>query len=77
MTQVSVHEAKTNLSRLIASALAGEEVVIARGNIPAVRLVPVNPVGERKFGALKGAISVDAAFFDPLPADELDGWDFP
>ncbi len=75
MTQVSVHEAKTNLSRLIASALAGEEVVIARGNIPAVRLVPVNPVGERKFGALKGAISVDDAFFDPLPADEIGGWD--
>ncbi|AOR76762.1 MULTISPECIES: type II toxin-antitoxin system Phd/YefM family antitoxin [Sphingomonadaceae] len=74
MTQVSVHEAKTNLSRLIVSVLAGEEVVIARGNVPAVRLVPINPIGERKFGALKGAISVDDAFFEPLPADELGAW---
>lgn len=74
MTQVSVHEAKTQLSRLIAGALAGEDVVIARGNVPAVRLVPVNPRGERRFGALKGTISVDADFFAPLPADELEGW---
>jgi prevent-host-death family protein len=74
MAQFSVHDAKTNLSRLIAEALAGGEVVIARGNVPAVRLVPVEPKGRRQFGALKGKISIDARFADPLPDDELAGW---
>ena len=52
MAQFSVHDAKTNLSRLIAAALAGGDVVIARGKVPAVRLVPVNPVGQRRFGEI-------------------------
>ncbi len=74
MAQFSVHDAKTNLSRLIAEALAGGEVVIARGNVPAVRLVPVHPRGQRRFGALKGKITVDTRFDEPLPDDELEGW---
>ena len=75
MTQFSVHDAKTNLSRLIATALEGGEVVIARGNVPAVRLVPVTPIGKRCFGALKGKIIMDGRFDEPLPEDELRGWD--
>jgi prevent-host-death family protein len=74
VAQFSVHDAKTNLSRLIAEALAGGEVVIARGNVPVVRLVPVSPRGRRCFGALKGKIAVDARFDEPLPEDELGGW---
>lgn len=74
MTQFSVHDAKTNLSRLIADALAGGEVVITRGNVPVVRLVPVSPRGRRRFGALKGKIAMDARFDEPLPVDELGGW---
>lgn len=74
MAQFSVHDAKTNLSKLIATALAGGEVVIARGNIPAVKLVPVAPVGRRCFGVLKGKITIDPAFDEPLPEDELGGW---
>jgi prevent-host-death family protein len=75
MAQFTVHDAKTNLSRLIADALAGGDVVIARGNVPAVRLVPVEPVGRRTFGALKGKIAIDAAFHEPLPDDELAAWE--
>ncbi len=75
MAQFSVHEAKTNLSRLIAEVLAGGEVVIARGSVPVVRLVPVEPRGRRSFGALKGKLSLDPSFDEPLPADELSGWD--
>lgn len=75
MAQFSVHEAKTNLSRLIADALSGGEVVIARGNTPVVKLVPVTPIGKRQFGALKGKIAIDARFNEPLPADELDAWE--
>lgn len=74
MPQFSVHEAKTNLSKLINEALDGRDVVIARGNIPAVRLVPVNPIGKRQFGAYKGLISIDDRFFEPLPEDELKAW---
>ena len=74
MAQFTVHDAKTNLSRLIADALAGGDVVIARGNVPAVRLVPVKPHGRRAFGALKGKITIDARFDEPLPSDEQDGW---
>jgi prevent-host-death family protein len=74
MAQFTVHDAKTNLSRLIADALAGDDVVIARGNVPAVRLVPVKPHGRRAFGALKGKITIDARFDEPLPSDEQAGW---
>lgn len=74
MAQFSVHEAKTNLSRLIADALAGGEVVIARGKVPAVRLVPVEPRGRRAFGTFKGQIALDPRFAEPLPQDELDAW---
>ena len=74
MAQFSVHDAKSNLSRLIADALSGGDVVIARGNVPVVRLVPVSPRGHRQFGALKGKIAIDARFDEPLPDDELGGW---
>jgi len=74
VAQFSVHDAKTNLSKLIAEALAGGDVVIARGSVPVVRLVPIEPLGRRCFGALKGQISIDARFDEPLPDDEIDGW---
>jgi prevent-host-death family protein len=74
MAQFSVHDAKTNLSKLIADALAGGEVVIARGSIPAVRLVPVAPRGRRRFGALKGKIAIDKRFDEALPESEAAGW---
>lgn len=74
MAQFSVHEAKTNLSKLIADALAGGDVVIARGSVPAVRLVPVAVRGRRRFGALKGKIAIDKRFHEPLPETEVSGW---
>ncbi len=74
MTVVTVHEAKTNLSKLIAEVIAGGEVVIARGTVPAVRLVPVGQPGKRRFGALRGKIAIDSRFNEPLPDDELAAW---
>ncbi|WP_157219459.1 type II toxin-antitoxin system Phd/YefM family antitoxin [Flavisphingomonas formosensis] len=74
MTVVTVHEAKTNLSKLIAEVIAGGEVVIARGTVPAVRLVPVTAPGKRRFGALKGKIAVDGRFDEPLSDDDLEAW---
>ena len=76
MTQVPIHAAKTHLSRLIEQVLAGEEVIIARGGKPVVRLVPVEaPRRGRRFGALKGRLVVDDSFFEPLPDEELAVWD--
>lgn len=73
---VTIHEAKTNLSRLLQKAAKGEEVIIARGSKPVARLVPVGEVeGRRRPGSLKGTLSVGPDFFEPLPADELAGWE--
>ncbi len=76
MSVVNVHEAKTQLSRLLARAEAGEEIVIARNGDPVARLVPCeNCPGVRQFGAKKGLIVVDDSFFDLLPEDELAAWE--
>lgn len=73
---VTMHKAKTQLSRLVAQAEAGEDVVITRDSVPAVRLVPVSqPIAERKFGVLAGKVIVTAAFFEPLPESELADWE--
>lgn len=72
---VNVHAAKTNLSRLIEQAEAGEEVIIARNSEPVVRLVPVGrPRPKRVFGALRGKVALTPEFFEPLPDDALDAW---
>ena len=75
MQKVTVHVAKTQLSKLIAAALAGEEVVIARGNKPVVRLVPIPP-GRFRFGVLKpGALGDGPDFFAPMEEEELTEWE--
>ncbi len=72
---VTIHEAKTHLSKLVAAAEAGEEIVIARGDTPAAKLVPLNGPRRPKGGTLKGRISLGPEFFDPLPDDELALWE--
>jgi prevent-host-death family protein len=75
MAIVTVHAAKTNLSQLLARVEAGEEIILARGRSPVARLVPFIPVApSRQFGAMRGAIHLDAAFFEPLSEDELARW---
>jgi antitoxin (DNA-binding transcriptional repressor) of toxin-antitoxin stability system len=76
MKVLTVQEAKTTLPQLIEQALAGEEIIIARGNTPLVRLTPLAARAPRRvFGALKGQLQVTPAFFEPLPRDELASWD--
>jgi prevent-host-death family protein len=72
---VSVHEAKTHLSRLLVRVEAGEAITIARGRKPVARLVPMAPSGKREFGAMRGRFSIGPEFFDPLPDEELDRWE--
>ena len=71
----TVHQAKTQLSKLIASALDGEEVIIARGSLPVARLSPIEASKPRRaFGAFEGQFTLTDAFFEPLPGDELALW---
>lgn len=73
---VPMHRAKTHLSRLVAEALDGADIIISRGNRPAVRLVPVVPAASRRvFGAMKDSLTVEGSFFDELPEDELSAWE--
>ncbi|HEY3972460.1 MAG TPA: type II toxin-antitoxin system prevent-host-death family antitoxin [Candidatus Sulfotelmatobacter sp.] len=75
MQTVTIHKAKTNLSRLIEKACQGEEIVIARGSKPVVRLVAIEGQdGNRKPGAWKGRVKLGPEFFEPLPQDELEHW---
>lgn len=74
MTIVNVHEAKTNLSRLIEQALRGEEVVIARNGVPAVKLVQVEAAAEQKPKREPGQLAGLFVEIDPdwwKPDDEL------
>jgi prevent-host-death family protein len=72
VTHVDVQDAKTRLSQLLAAAERGEEVVIARGGRPVVRLVPVDEPALRPVGFVAG--SVPEAFLRPLPDDDLARW---
>lgn len=61
---VNVSEAKTHLSRYIDMVYHGEEVVIAKNNLPLVDLVVHKPGGKRKLGLLKGKFTVPDNFFE-------------
>ena len=68
----TVHEAKTNLSRLLKEASEGKEVVIARGEKPVARVVAIGEaVKKRVPGKLAGKISADPDAFVPLTEKEM------
>ena len=80
MATYTVHAAKTNLSKLIERAEAGEDIVIARGKKPVVRLVPMgvpaHVLRRRAFGVFKDKLKLpDAFFFEPLAEEELKAWE--
>jgi len=77
MATVTIHEAKTQLAKLIARVEAGEEIVIARRKEPVARLMPVLQKKKRPpAGYLKGKVSIpDSFFFGPLPEAELRLWE--
>lgn len=77
--EATMHEAKTQLSKLVERALAGEEVILTHGRnrTPVVRLVPVEyaQIQMRPVGLYKGQIDIGPKFFEPLPEDELALWE--
>jgi prevent-host-death family protein len=74
METVSVHEAKTQFTRLLERVHAGEEVIIAKAGKPYAKLVPLDSrLKERLPGIAKGALTT--AFFEPLSEEELSRWE--
>jgi len=66
MLQVNIREAKINLSKLIQKAISGEDVIIAKGNKPIVKLVLINNIKPtRKLGTAKGKIKLTDDFDEP------------
>ena len=71
---VNVHQAKTQLPRLLEQAHAGQEIILAKAGKPYARLVPLaSPKTERMPGRLKFTLS--DALFDALSEEELDAWE--
>ena len=72
MRQVNIHQAKTELSKLVERAEAGEEIVIARAGRPAAKLVPLTKAGNpRRLGLLDGKFKIPDDFNAPLPESVL------
>jgi antitoxin (DNA-binding transcriptional repressor) of toxin-antitoxin stability system len=77
METVTIRKAKADLSRLIQKACRGEDIVIARGKKPVVRLVALqDEQGNRKPGAWKGKIFYTPDAFAPLTDQELNDLGF-
>ncbi len=67
MFLVNIHEAKTHLSRLIKKVINGEEVIIAKGNKPLVKLILIDSKkSTRKIGSAKGMIKISKDFDESL-----------
>jgi prevent-host-death family protein len=73
MTTVNIHEAKTQLSKLVEQAAGGEPFIIAKAGKPMVRVTAIDaPAEARRLGFLKGEIEVPDDF-DVMGADEIAG----
>lgn len=67
MLQVNIHEAKTNLSKLIQKVVDGEEVIIAKGNKPLVKLILIEQLKpKRRIGSARGQVVIAEDFNEPL-----------
>jgi antitoxin (DNA-binding transcriptional repressor) of toxin-antitoxin stability system len=74
--QVNVHEAKTQLSKLIEAALRGEDVIIARNGKPVVRMQALpQREGKFKFGLLPELAGTVPDFLEPMSEEELRLWE--
>ena len=74
MQTVNIHEAKTNLSRLVEQAANGEPFIIAKAGKPMVKVVPLNtpePRPIQKFGFMAGQMQVPDDF-DTMGQQEIE-----
>jgi antitoxin (DNA-binding transcriptional repressor) of toxin-antitoxin stability system len=72
METVTVEMAQADWDQLLARVEAGETIVVARDGTPVAKIAPFS---RRQPGLLKGKISIGPEFFDPLPEEELRGWE--
>ena len=70
-----MHDAKTNLSKILDEVKAGEEIVLAKMGKPYARLSPLLRPKKVPMGFLKGETGEE--IFDPLPDEELAEWEHP
>ncbi|WP_291323444.1 type II toxin-antitoxin system prevent-host-death family antitoxin [Desulfonatronospira sp.] len=72
---VNVHEAKTNFSKLLELAHAGQEIILAKSGKPYALLTPLpsDRVDQRKPGRLPGKVT--ESFFEPLPEEAIAAWE--
>jgi prevent-host-death family protein len=72
MKTINIHQAKTQLSRIVEEVAAGQEVIIAKAGRPVARLVPLKAAPKkRKLGILKGKLKIHEDFDAPLPESIL------
>ena len=73
MATVNLDVASTTLTQLLPRVEAGEEILLERNGRPVAKLIPYQPsLAGRRFGAMRGVLSVGPEFFEPLP--EIDLW---
>lgn len=71
----TVHQAKTNLSKLLEEAERGREVIIARGKTPVAKLVAIGPGQKRRTpGKYKHLITIHPSFYEPMTEEEFKDW---
>ena len=70
----NLYEAKTNLSKLVDRAAAGEEIIIAKNGVPLARLVPLEQPSPRQPGGWEGRVTIADDFDAPLPDEILAGF---
>jgi prevent-host-death family protein len=75
MSTYNIHEAKSQLSKLIEAMQQGETVIIAKAGKPVAQLGPLPTPGEKRRGVLKGQIKLGPEFDEPLPAEVLEGFE--
>ena len=71
---VNVHDAKTQFSKLLEQAHAGQEIILAKAGKPYARMVPLAPATPKRLRGRVIGIN-DSAFFEPLPEAELNAWE--
>jgi prevent-host-death family protein len=77
MLHVNVHEAKARLSHLLERVRRGERVVVCKRNVPVAELVPLRTTRDRPrpVGRARGEFEIPAAFFAPLPDDDVEAFE--
>lgn len=77
MIRINIHEAKTHLSRYLARLVKGESIILCNRNVPIAEIRPLSRPRRlaRPIGLAREVFSVPDSFFDPLPPEELDGFE--